>query len=64
MQQKSANAILKISAILNFFSWQFLLVYLGLCTTKWLLQIEKKTYFTMARPAQRKVDFFPKMMPS
>jgi hypothetical protein len=42
IQQKSANAILKISAILIFFLGKFHWYILGLCTTNWLLQIEKK----------------------
>jgi hypothetical protein len=54
------SAILKISAIFNFFFLAKSFWYiLGLCPSNWLLQIEIKNYFTVARAAQRKVIFSP-----
>jgi hypothetical protein len=63
MKQKSANAILKIAAIFNFFLGECFLYILSLCTTNWLLQIEKKLSLMWQNPL-KKVDFFPKMTPS
>jgi hypothetical protein len=56
------NAILKISARhLEFFFLEIFFWYiLGLCTTNWLLQIEKKNLVCGGQTRSKKSRFFPK----